>query len=295
MRAGAVGRCAATYAATRVSPTRGDCWIGSEERMTKSRMYDDVVVWNPQAGCLFDCRYCVPTFKAQAKRQRQNCERCYKYEPHEHPERLATMPKGGKGKTLFVCSSGDLAFATMEFTNRIIQAVREYDGDVLLQSKRPDIFLMYARFLPPNVILGTTLETNRDEGYKLVSKARPPTERWRQFCDLRWPRKCVTVEPIMDFDLDNFSDMLTCVHGEPHAARSRTVHPAHVWFGYNSKPKQVELPEPSPEKVVALMERLVGAGIDVRGKDLRGLEVPEWQPGKNTQIIMAEQNRAKGW
>jgi hypothetical protein len=37
-------------------------------------------------GCHFDCTYCVPTFKAQARRQKKNCMRCYGYEPHEHPD-----------------------------------------------------------------------------------------------------------------------------------------------------------------------------------------------------------------
>lgn len=242
--------------------------------MTKSRMYDGVEVWNPFVGCKFACTYCVPSFQAQAKRQRQNCERCYTYEPHEHPERLATMPKGGKGKMLFVCSSGDLGWAAQDFTSKVIRRVREYDGDVLLQSKEPQWLGLYVDRFPPNMILGTTLETNRDEGYAGISKAPPPTKRWEQFRQLQWPRKCVTVEPIMDFDLADFVDMLTCVHGERHAAHSRTMHPEHVWIGYNSRPKQAELPEPSPEKVMALMERLVQAGVEVRPKDLRGLQVP---------------------
>lgn len=248
-----------------------------------TRMYDKVEVWNPQVGCLFDCRYCEPTFKAQAKRQRARCERCYEYTPHEHPERLAKMPRGGNGKTLFVCSSGDISFASPEYMHRIINAVRCYDGPALLQSKRPEFFAPFLAELPRNVILGTTLETNRDERYELVSKAPPPNDRWRQFYDLKWPRKAVTAEPLMDFGPIGFANMI------------ELIGPEHIWIGYNSRPKQVELPEPPEGKVIQLMERLVGAGIDVRGKDLRGLQVPEWQPPKNTRMVVAEQERAKGW
>ncbi len=40
----------------------------------ESRMYKGAKTWNPFKGCLFDCSYCRPTFKAQAKRPK--CENC---------------------------------------------------------------------------------------------------------------------------------------------------------------------------------------------------------------------------
>jgi hypothetical protein len=46
----------------------------------------------------------------------------------------------------------------------------------------------------------------------------------------------------------------------------------YVWLGYNSRPKSVKLPEPSPEKVQEFVGLL--AGIEVRGKELRGLVLP---------------------
>ena len=136
--------------------------------MTNSRMYKDVVTWSVAGGCLFDCTYCRPSFQAQAKRQRQNCERCYDYTPHEHPERLVRMPSGQK--TVFVCSSGDISFCDPEYTLRILSAIRA-DAEkkpgraYYLQSKAPAYFEQFLGELPRQVTLVTSLETNRCRGY----------------------------------------------------------------------------------------------------------------------------------
>jgi hypothetical protein len=108
------------------------------------------------------------------------------------------------------------------------------------------------------VILATTLETNRDEGYDTVSKAPKPTERYRQFADLDYPRKVVTVEPIMDFDIEIFAVWLI------------ELKPEYIYLGFNSKPKEVKLTEPSEEKVAELM-KILAESMDIRGKDLRSL------------------------
>ena len=52
------------------------------------------------------------------------------------------------------------------------------------------------------------------------------------------------------------------------------LRPEYVWLGFNSRPSQVTLPEPSPEKVRGLAGILVEEGIPVRGKRLRGLDLP---------------------
>lgn len=51
------------------------------------------------------------------------------------------------------------------------------------------------------------------------------------------------------------------------------AEPEFVWIGYNSKPKAVRLPEPSLEKTAELIRLLKASGIQVRGKNLRGLEL----------------------
>jgi len=127
---------------------------------------------------------------------------------------------------------------------------------------------------PENAILLTTLETNRDRGYGEISGAISPTERFYQFLQLDYPRKVLTVEPICDFDMEPFVDMISLLNFQGALE--------YVWIGFNSKPEEVQLPEPSEEKVQRLIRRLEHKGIEVRGKELRGLYVssnPRSNPG----------------
>lgn len=229
----------------------------------KSHMYDSAKTWNPYKGCGFDCSYCKPSFQAQAKRQKHNCAKCYRYEPHTHPERLARIPSAD---IVFVCGNGDIAFCEPGYLGRIVEAITNHRGrkakDFYLQSKQPSCLKPFVETLPENVILVTTLETNRDDGYGEVSKAPKPSERFRQFIDLDYPRKVVTIEPVMDFDVKTF------------AAWIIRIKPEYVWLGLNSRNARLKLPEPSPEKLREFTAILIGHGIEIRGKDLRGIELP---------------------
>ena len=231
----------------------------------KQRMYKGAKTWGVFVGCKFDCAYCVPTFKRQAKRQKQNCPKCYGFGPHSHEERLARIPSAD---IIFIAGYGDISFCPPKDTRKIIEAIKKHNAKCphkvyYLQSKRPEYFEQFLTELPDNVILVTTLETNRDYGYEHISKAPPPSERYRQFMALDYSRKVVTIEPVMDFDLDVFTEWI------------RKINPECVWVGFNSHPKSVKLPEPSNEKLVALLDNIDGMGIEVRTKDLRGIE---WEP-----------------
>ncbi len=231
---------------------------------TQKNMYANGRTWNPFKGCGFDCTYCGPSFKAQSKRQKHLCDKCYRYTPHCHEDRLRKIPGA---EIVFVCGNADISFCPPAFTRRIIEAIKMHlpqcrsDKTFYFQSKKPAYFQQFLDEFPPEVILLTTLETNRDVGYKAISKAPPPSERYRQFKALTYPRKVVTIEPILDFDPGTFFKWIV------------DLHPEYVWLGFNSKPK-LALPDPSPDKVRTFMERLSRAGIEVRGKTLRGLKVP---------------------
>jgi uncharacterized Fe-S cluster-containing radical SAM superfamily protein len=236
---------------------------GSSAKVT-THMYAGTKTWNPFKGCKFDCSYCKPSFQTQAKRQKHNCAKCYRYEPHEHPERLAKIPKAA---TVFVCGNGDIAFCKPAYLKRIVEAIKSHgrqETTFYLQTKRPDCLKSFLKTLPENVVLVTTLETNRDAGYEKVStKAPKPSERFRQFLDLDYPAKLVTIEPVMDFDVEEFADWII------------RINPLYVWLGLNSRDKQVQLPEPSPEKLKRFVTILLAHGIEVRGKHLRGIAIPK--------------------
>lgn len=212
--------------------------------------------WNPFVGCLFGCLYCILSFQLQLKRWAKNhCERCYTFIPHEHPERLVQpLPKTRFGQFIFTCSNGDITFCTTEYLERILARMR-YDAarTFLLQSKNPRTFARI-RF-PDNVILGTTLETNRDDGYDRISKAPAPSQRYQDFLHVRHRSKMVTIEPVLDFDSDVLIDWIA------------EIDPCLIWLGYDSRKNC--LPEPSLAKVQDLYWRLGSRGFNVVLKTIR--------------------------
>ena len=125
-----------------------------------------------------------------------------------------------------------------------------------LQSKNPQYFETFLKTLPENTILLTTLETNRDADYDKVSKAPPPSVRYEMFKHLDYPKKIVTIEPIMDFDLEVFVEWIV------------SIKPLAVFIGYNSHPT-VPLTEPDMEKTLDLIVALKNKGIRVLTKELR--------------------------
>lgn len=239
-----------------------------------ANMYAQAKTWNPFKGCDFDCVYCTPSFQRQSKRQKRLCQNCYTYTPHCHEDRLDKIPSA---RIVFVCGNADLSFCPPEFTRRIIERIVEHntrspDKTFYLQSKQPAYFESFLTVLPTNVILLTTLETNRDAGYEVVSKAPKPSVRYQQFKSLDYPRKVVTIEPILDFDLATFAVWI------------RSIRPEYVWIGFNSKPESVQLPEPSEDKVQKLIQRLLDSGIEVRGKTLRGIKLPPATVGRTRAL-----------
>jgi hypothetical protein len=227
-------------------------------------MYANAKTWSPFKGCEFECVYCVPSFQKQAKRQKQRCTECYNYSPHCHTDRLGRIPNA---PIIFVCGNADISFCPPEFTRRIIDKIVEHNvrapyKTYFFQSKEPAYFEPFLLDFPDNVVLLTTLETNRDDGYEMISKAPLPSVRYAQFEALDYPRKVVTIEPVLDFDLRTFTKWI------------RSIEPEYVWLGFNSKPESVTLPEPSETKVQRLADRLIEAGIEVRGKTLRGVVLP---------------------
>ena len=234
------------------------------QNMTKStNMYPKAQTWNPFKGCKFDCSYCVPSFKKQSKRNK--CPNCSAYTPHCHQDRIAgSVPST---PIIFVCGNADISFCPPVFTRRIIERVKDNSRrsrrpkTFYFQSKTPKYFEPFLAEFPDNVVLLTTLETNRDAGYRKVSQAPPPSVRYQQFKALDYPRKVVTIEPVLDFDLRTF------------AAWIRGIQPEYVYLGFNSKPKSVTLPDPPEEKVQRLVDRLIDAGIEVRGKTLRAVRL----------------------
>ncbi len=239
--------------------------------MLQKNMYvKSAMQWNPFVGCEFDCEYCRTSFKAQKKRQKHLCQACYEYAPHNHPERLrAPLSKTEDGTFIFTCSSADISFCEDDFAEQIMNRIRErQDRTFLLQSKNPATFERFNP-IPENVILGTTLETNRSDMSAGISKAPAPEERYRALKALKHDRKMITVEPAMIWDHDAMVDWIV------------DVNPVMVWLGVNSKPKPV-LSEPTPEEFYRLRDALERAGLQV---------ILKTEPGKRSDQIRKKSKR----
>jgi hypothetical protein len=212
--------------------------------------------WNPFKGCRFKCVYCKPSFQAQSKRWgKKNCPPCYDYTPHPHPERLSEpLPRTRYMQFIFALASSDPAFCPTNYLQQITNRMeKERDKTFLIQSKEPKTFSRVK--WPGNIILGTTVETNKDELYKGISQAPLPSVRVAQLAKISHPLKMLTYEPVLDFDVNSM------------VAYAEAVKPCMIWLGYDSK--NCGLPEPSLDKFKELYWELGRRGFTVILKTVR--------------------------
>jgi protein gp37 len=232
-----------------------------EKREKESRMYSGVETFNPFCGCHFSCSFCYA--QRIAKRQKHRCERCYKFAPHAHPERLSKKFK--PGDNIFVCSMGDISYADINYVTKVFDVVSAYPkATFMFQSKNPLCFIAWRMYFkaPDNCVLGTTIETNRST--KEVSKA-PDTEARKTWLSAIRTRKYVTIEPIMDFDHNVM------------VAWIKEIRPEFVYIGYNSlDSKNKHLLEPTVTKTKMLIASLEEV-TEVRQKKIR----PAWDETVN--------------
>ena len=187
--------------------------------------------WNAIKGkCIHDCKYCY------MKRFPLN------------PVRLDTTEFKtdlGEGNVIFVGSSCDMWAKDIPsyWITRVLDQCKSYPlNSYLFQTKNPERFFEFidSDFVDrhcKDLYLGCTIESNRD--YK-VSKAPSPAERvpWMwELTDQKYNgrfRTMVSIEPVLDFDLDEFIMMM------------KNINPEFVSIGADSK--NHDLPEPDKEK-----------------------------------------------
>ena len=240
--------------------------ISVVKKLARKNMYSlSVKQWNPFIGCNFSCIYCTTSFQAQIKRHsnainpntgKKNCPKCSKWTPHAHPERLNEyLPKTKKGEFIFVCSNGDISFCPTPYLKQILKRIEEKpDRTFLLQSKNPITFNRI-KSIPPNLILGTTIETNRDALASKVSKAPIVSKRFEDFLKVKHHKKMITIEPVLEFDINTMLEWC------------KKVKPVMIWMGYDSK-KRLD-GEPTLTLFRELRRRLKGLGFNVLLKTVR--------------------------
>ena len=210
-----------------------------------TKMFDlGTLSWNPLGGgCPYNCIYCWSMGeKGLVKR--------YKMKKYQGPPRL--MEKEFKtfkeGEFVFVQDMSDLLAETVpkECIERILEHAKKFPKTTfLLLTKNPERYWEFKDRIPSNCICGATVETNRDKEYRKISRAPLPTERLVAMRLLRNDvRKMISIEPIMDFDLDDFVNEI------------EAIRPSFVYIGYDNY--NYGLSEPLLPKTKELVTELQG-------------------------------------
>ena len=190
----------------------------------------------------------------------------------EHELKTPLM-KPDDGNVIFVGSCNDIFgnWIPREWILKVLNHCKKYpDNTYLFQTKNPSRFFEFENLFPPNTIYGTTLETNRDNGYCKISRAPLPSLRKHMFClfvtknDFGY-KSMISMEPLLDFDLDVMLEW------------AKEIKPSFVSIGADSITKKFA--EPSPEKTKELVDG-VKKITEVRVKDnlqrlLKGCEKSE--------------------
>lgn len=242
-----------------------------------TKMFKSVTdTWNLVSGCLHSCKYCyarimangrlkplylsnrniaIPVFKPYEITYGH--EEAAGYDPYLDPfyprfwpERLKRRFK--PGILVFVVDMGDLfgEWVPTEWILAAIDYIKKFPyTDFLFLTKNSERYMDFD--FPDNAILGTTLETNRATWN--WSWAGPPSVRQHALAANPHPRKFVSIEPIMDFNLEVLFDFITGIKPELVEVGADNYHN--------------NLPEPPESKLRALLEKLRGICPKVVEKD----------------------------
>jgi len=170
----------------------------------QGNMYKWTYTTNPIHGkCPHECSYCyVPSTRAK---------KFYQGSPHLVQ---SFFEKGlGKWKTIFVGSCFDLFADGLypNWSNIILTHCRKYpDNTYFFQSKNTKNMYAYKSLFPSKIIIGTTVETNRST--REISKAPQPEVRLEWLERFSGIKRMLSIEPIMDFDLDIFIELIKRVN-----------------------------------------------------------------------------------
>lgn len=212
---------------------------------------------NPSNGNMYE--FVTHTWNTVKGKCFHNCSYCYmkKLNKEQHPIELDIKEfktNLGLGNFIFVGSGIDL-FAK-DIPDQWIKRTLDYcyqvnvsnlfgaTNNYLFQSKNPRRILDFIEHpVFKSSVICTTIETNRHYP-EIMNDSSKVEERAKAMSEIsqKWGIDTyVTVEPIMDFDLDEMIELI------------RLCHPKQVNFGKNSN-KLVTLPDPTEKKVLQLIK-----------------------------------------
>lgn len=216
--------------------------------VSKGNMYGFVThTWNTVKGkCPHGCTYCYMTRWGEQKQVR--------FDLKELKTDL------GSGNFIFVGSSCDMfamgiSVAWIELT---LDHCKKYDNRYFFQSKNPVRIMNNIAANEFDFVACATLETNR--WYPKIMRESPrPVDRVAAMAMMTKYRRQITIEPIMDFDLEKMVEFI------------QECEPEQVNIGADSG--RNDLPEPSRDKILALIDALNNFTFVLKKKNLKRLGV----------------------
>ena len=202
---------------------------------SKGNMYEWIThTWNPLAGeCPHGCSYCSTNKLIRYP----GIKNKYTGKPRLDENQMKTNL--GYGNFIFVCAQSDLFAGSVpyEIVRDILNYCYKFDNQYLFQTKNPFRLEGNGLIFPKKSTFCTTIETNRFYAEHMGDTSKPHARAFH------FPiNNYITIEPIMDFDLNDFIILL------------KVTHPIQVNIGADSGNNN--LPEPSKEKILALISKL---------------------------------------
>jgi len=210
----------------------------SKTKQAKTKMFNGVTkTWNLVVSCTHLCINCWCRKLAETKLRHLPYYRDFT-KPKLITKRLNETFK--PGEFIFTVDMGDLFCEAIpsEWITKVINHVERFPKTTFLfLTKNPARYLEFIHEFPENCILGTTIETNRDD-YSWLSKAPKFSERFDAMMKVKEARpelrRFISIEPILDFDPEILVDWII------------KIEPCMVYVGYDNY--NYRLPEPSLEK-----------------------------------------------
>lgn len=225
----------------------------------KDLMYDFVssIRPNPIGGSCYDCSYCYIHGKKGMKTRFPNMRKKYSGRFRLYPKVLQLK---FKKDLIFFCDCIDWLHENMSITIilKIIEWIKKSpNANFLSVTKNPAKYLDIIDFIPPNLILGCTIES--DINYPYYSNAPSQNNRLRNMIELYQKTDnplFLSIEPIMKFRFDSFYDQI------------EQISPFYgIAIGYDNHNNKLD--EPKLKDTMSLRNYLIRTGFKVIDKTLK--------------------------
>ena len=221
---------------------------------------------NPLGGDCYSCGHCYIHGSKGMKNRFNHLKVKYSGEFKLYPHILDQIRNINSDKPVFFCDCIDYMHKDNSVDNilDIFYNIKRNKHDTLFLSvtKNPSRYIDLIKYLPRNMILGATIESNID--YSIYSDAPLQTKRIRYMKNLNYVLQkhgmnnltFWSIEPVLKFDFDIFLDII------------ESCSPTYgVALGYDNH--KYKMHEPSLSDTMALRMHLIGYGIRVFDKSLR--------------------------